>query len=329
MTGAGGYLGPHVVAALVRHGHDVRAAVRGVPPSGGQLLPEGRGVPGAAETYVLDVEDAATLVEPILGVEAVVHLAALRREGRGDSFHGTNVQGIRNLVRAMARVGARRLLHFSPLFTSDEARLGYAYSRWQGERLVRESGLAWTILRPALVFGPGHGPLDRIVRTVDASPPGTAVVPAGGRARHQPVHADDVAEAAARALEDEATYGRAIALGGPERLPYREVLARVLRALGENRRLVPVPLALLSPLAALAARRSPDPWLLSEDFPLFTRDALADPDELRRTFGIEPRPMTVAELSYLGRQRQEALARRQRAAERLRLADVETGPFAR
>lgn len=332
VTGAGGYLGSHVVPALAAAGFRVRAGVHGHPPSGAQLKPDHECLPGAQDTYVIDLEDRATLAEPLEGMDAVVNLAAVLRERPGTTYLGTNYHGVRNLVGAMKEAGVRRLIHLSPLGTSDEVRLRYAYSRWQGESIVRESDLDWTILAPSVLFGPGFGLLDRMVQSLDMAPRGIAAVPGGGRTWFQPIHAADAASAVVAALQSgDRHFRRAYPLGGPERLRYRTMLQRVLEALGERRLLVPVPLALMAPVVPILERRLPDPPVTTDEFALIGRSETADPEIIRREFGVEPRPMTVESLAYLKEQRMANAARRRELAARLKEegAGAERGPFAR
>lgn len=331
VTGAAGYLGRYVIDALVAAGHRVRATVHGTPLSGAQLKPDHECLPGAEETYVVDVSDPATLPEAVADMDAVVHLAALIRESPGNTFQAANFHGVRNLVEAMRRARVVRLIHVGPLGATDEARVRYAYSRWQGERTVRESGLAWTILRPSVMFGRGFGFLNRMVQSIDLSPPGTVAVPGGGRTRFQPVHAGDVARMITLALPDEDHVEKVHDVGGPERLSYRQILKRVLAVLGSRRILVPVPLALMAPVVPIMARVLPDPPVTSDEFALIGRDNVADPETVEREFGFAPRPMTTTELEYLREARvEDARARRaaREAAARARNR-TEQGPYAR
>ena len=88
-------------------------------------------------------------------------------------------------------------------------------------------GAAATLLRPTLVYGAGRdATLTRIAAM--ARRWGRFVLPARAEGLRQPVHVDDLAAAALAACEAQAAHGRAYDLPGGERLPYREMVARVL-----------------------------------------------------------------------------------------------------
>jgi uncharacterized protein YbjT (DUF2867 family) len=117
-----------------------------------------------------------------------------------------------------------------------------AYLRAKGlaERVVRDSGLEATILRPSVVFGDGGEFVESIRRL---APPYLTPLPGGGRIRFQPIWIGDLVRLMGNALADEHT-GRTYELGGPERLSLADVARAVHRTDGRTVRVVPVPLAL-------------------------------------------------------------------------------------
>lgn len=290
VTGAAGYLGRRVVRQLRAAGNEVRAMVHGVAPAGAAA---------AGETVAADVRDPAALERALAGAEAVVHLVAIIRERDGATFHAVNVEGTRNVVAAAERQGVRRIVHVSALGAREDPSLRYVHSKWLGERAVRESQLEWTVLRPSVMFGEGFGFLDRLVQSIRMSPPPIVPLPAGGRTRFQPIAADDVARCVVAALSDGAHAGRVYEIGGPERLTYREILERVMQALGVHRIPVPVPMALMKPVVPVMARLLPDPPVTPDELAQLAYDNVTDPDSVRRAFGFEPQAMTPDAIAYL------------------------------
>lgn len=102
------------------------------------------------------------------------------------------------------------------------------------------AGVAWTVIRPTLIYGAG---MDRSLSPVVRWARRTRLFPAiaGATGLRQPVHADDVAAACVAALAG-AAAGRVVPLGGGERLSYAQMLARV-RA-GLQRVTFPLPLSI-------------------------------------------------------------------------------------
>ncbi|MFZ5661338.1 MAG: NAD-dependent epimerase/dehydratase family protein [Pseudomonadota bacterium] len=105
---------------------------------------------------------------------------------------------------------------------------------------ARVRGADATVLRPTLVYGAGRdATLTRIARLAHRYR--AFVLPRGACGLRQPVHVDDLAEAAVRCVDAPASAGRAYATPGGEAVPYREMVARVLAALPSKPRLIELP----------------------------------------------------------------------------------------
>lgn len=176
--------------------------------------------------------------------------------------------------------------------SSDPAERAFAAEAVRAEaavaRLCRERGIAWTILRPTLIYDPG---LDRNVSAVAAIARRYRVFPVVPPATglRQPIHADDVARAMIAAAGAPGARDALLGLPGGETLPYREMVRRVFRAQELRPLLLPVPaaparLAFRAWRAATGARYSPA--LLER----MNRDLTLDPAPARAALGIECRP---------------------------------------
>ena len=142
-------------------------------------------------------------------------------------------------------------------------------------------GSGWTVLRPTLVYGAG---LDKSLTPIARRAMRLRLFPLpSGRGLRQPVHADDVAQAALAALECPAAVGRVLPMGGGERLPAAEMFARVRRSLPRTT----VPLPLPAWLLRLTQRALPR---LRGPLSRLDSDLIADNGELQRLLGIHPRP---------------------------------------
>ena len=146
-------------------------------------------------------------------------------------------------------------------------------------------GAPWTVLRPTLIYGAG---LDKSLSPIARRAWRTRIFPLpAGRGLRQPVHADDVALAVLAALDNPASAGRILPIGGGERLSARDMFARVRQTLPHANLPLPLPAWLLH-----AGQRVAPPKLRG---PLQRLDAdlVADNDELERLLGIRPRPFQV------------------------------------
>lgn len=305
VTGAGGFVGRHTVPSLIGEGHRVVALTR--TRAAGEtvrdrLTPERR---SAMELREGDVTRAESLRGAFAGVDAVLHLVAIPSDRRGGAeMRLVNTEGTRNALVAARTAGVRRFVHVGAMGVEDAPKLRYASSKTKAERLVAESDLAWTILKPSLMWGEGDGFFNLIADLVRISP-GVVPIPARSRSRFQPFWIGDLAKVILRCFDDDAaTARRSFPLGGPRYWTYREMVEEVLRGLGARRAILPVPL----PLIRIVARGAET---LGLPFPVATDqlsqlafDNIASVTAVRDAFGFEPRAMD-GNLGYLKRARRD------------------------
>jgi UDP-glucose 4-epimerase len=174
VTGANGFLGRHVVNALLARGVEVRALVR----PAARL--EGLGWPSSVEVFTADLRTSRELPRAFEDIEVLIHLAAVVSGGEDAQFAGT-VAGTERLLDAMATTACRRLVLCSTFSVYDYsavrgtlhedsplhqvlnlyARDGYTISKWWQERVTRRfadrHGWDLTVLRPGFIWGRDHG----------------------------------------------------------------------------------------------------------------------------------------------------------------------------
>jgi uncharacterized protein YbjT (DUF2867 family) len=258
VTGGTGFIGPHVLQAIAAAGHDVRALVR-----------ERKGGANAAalgaELVEGDMTDAASLRIAAQGVDAVVHLVAIR-QGKPEEFQRIMVDGTRDLLAAAKEAGATRFVQMSALGASEETKdlVPYYGAKWQQEQDVQASGLDHVIFRPSFAFAKDGGIL-KTFRKLAKLAPVTPIV-GSGRQRIQPIWVDDVAAYFARALDEPEATNRVFELGGPDTVTWNEFWARLKRALGVRRPSIHMPMGFMRANALVTER-------LPGDIPL-TRDLL-------------------------------------------------------
>jgi NADH dehydrogenase len=258
VTGGTGFVGPAVVKAILDRGHHVRALVRS-RKAGASAAALG------AELVEGDMADAASLRVAVQGVEAVVHLVAIR-QGRREEFERVMSQGTRDLVAASREAGVGRFVLMSALGVTEETKglVPYYGAKWEQEQAVKSSGLDYIVFRPSFVFGPRGGILGTF-RKLARLAPVTPII-GSGRQRIQPIWLDDVGAHFAAALDTPTATNDTFDLGGPDVVTWNEFWDRLKRALGVRRPSVHVPVGLMR-VNALVTERLPG------DIPL-TRDLL-------------------------------------------------------
>jgi NADH dehydrogenase len=288
VIGATGFVGRHIVPRLAEAGHAVVAISRARA-----RRPEW---PSEVQTRAADVETGRGLAEALRGADVVVHLVAIPRESGGRTFENVNVRGVERVLEAARATGIGRIVHLSALGVIGEPRFAYLSSKFRGEQLVRESGLDWVVFRPSLLFGPGDGFFNLIKTTLTWWSPGIVAIPGHGRETFQPLHVDDLAQAVTAAVADPERSGSVYELGGPEKVTYREIVDRVMRATGKRRIKLDVPVPLISALTAVTDRVLPIFPVSHDQIRSLGRPNVAGEGTFERAFGFAPRPF---ELGYL------------------------------
>lgn len=241
VTGGTGFVGPHIVRALVGAGHHVRVLER--TPGSSSGLPSQEAVSG-------EMTDAASLRRAVEGMEAVVHLVAIIA-GKPQDFQRVMEQGTRDLVAAAKDAGVQRFVLMSALGTGEETKdlVPYYHAKWTMEQTVKDSDLEHVVFRPSFVFGRGGGALQAFRRLAKLAPVTPIVGP--GTQRIQPIWVDDVAAYFAAGVERPEAANRTFELGGPDVVTWNEFWSRLKRAVGTRRPSLHLPLGLMRMQAAI------------------------------------------------------------------------------
>jgi len=190
-----------------------------------------------------DLTDPPSFRNALRGVDTVIHLAATIRDQRRGSIEEIDGIATWRIVKAAQRAGAERFLFFSTLDASGHHRTRFHRAKAAAEQAVSESELGWTVLAPSLIYSPG----DRWLTLLERLSLAPAVpLPGSGRARYQPLWAEDAAACALGALRDPDSAGRRYELAGPETLSHEEIVRLVLDAIDRPKPVLKIPTPLVS-----------------------------------------------------------------------------------
>jgi uncharacterized protein YbjT (DUF2867 family) len=300
LTGASGFVGSHVLPALLDAGHEVVALCRSEKVGARVQARIERGV-DRLQVRVGDIGNVDSIAAAATGCDAIVHLVAIPRDWSGGrDLDRVNHLGTANVVAAAQRAGVRRFVHLGALGVEERAGLNYASSKARGERVVRESGLDYTIIKPSLIWGERDG-FFNIVAALVRIPAPVVPVPGNGKSRFQPVWAGDVARAIVTVLADaKGSVGRSYELGGPRYWTYAEITREVARALNKRRLIIPMPVPLIGLVAGVSeAIRLPFP-VATDQLRQLALDNIGALDAVERELGFVPFDM-AGRLGYLQR----------------------------
>jgi uncharacterized protein YbjT (DUF2867 family) len=194
------------------------------------------------QVFPYDFEHPDRLTETLRGASALVNTYWVRFP-RGKATFESAVENTRILVDAARRAGIHRIVQVSIANPSHESPLGYYRGKAQLERIVRESGLAYTIVRPTVIFGLEDILINNIAWFVRRFP--VFGIPGDGRYRIRPIYVEDMAKLMADALEHETNT--VLDAVGPETFTFAELVTLIAWQMGRSVHLLhlPTPLAYL------------------------------------------------------------------------------------
>lgn len=144
ITGGTGFVGGKLIELAVQAGHEVRALARRPQAD----IPRVTWVSGALDTPI-------ALTSLVRGADAVIHVAGIVNAPDRPGFAAGNIAGTQAVVDAATAAGVRRFIHVSSLAAREPGLSHYGWSKAGAERIVEDSALDWTIVRPPGVYGPG------------------------------------------------------------------------------------------------------------------------------------------------------------------------------
>src|SRR5512143_1819611 len=286
VTGAAGYVGSHIVKRLVEAGQPVRVLVR----NRAWAQAEGRLANLEVDWIEGDVTRPETLASATQGVDAVIHTVAIAIEKGGRKYETINYQGTVNVVDSATAAGVKRFVNISQL--GADARLPYRFlaSKGKAQDYVAASGLAWTALRPSVIWGPEDEFANTFAKLVPVSPLFYPII-GDGQAKFQSVWVEDLVTAVVKSLNDPSTIHQDLEIGGPEVLTIAEIEKRTLQAISAKRTMIHFPLPLLRVVVAVILMLPPPP-VTSSLLDLLAVDNTTRNNAIGR-FVAQPKPFTT------------------------------------
>ncbi len=241
VTGATGFLGSHLVEALLAQGRAVHVLARDAD----KVAPLRERV---ARTVVADIADRDAMAELVADADCVVHLVSNFRTASGppESYRQINVEGTRAVLEAAREAGVRRFVHCSTIGVHGHVRQTparedapfnpgdrYQETKMEAERLCREQigqgGMEIIIVRPCSMYGPGDMRMLKMFRML-AKRSFLMVGPC--RENFHAVYIDDIVDGFLRAMDTPGIAGETFIIGGEAYLSLKDYIATAARAVG-------------------------------------------------------------------------------------------------
>ncbi len=253
----------------------------------------------AFRPYPHSVNNPFTLQESLQGVDTVIHLATAEAQGRKRRLEFVDIRGTEQVLKACRLAQIRRFILISRLGADVNAWFSLLQVKGEQERMVRASGLPYTIIRSATLFGHQDRFLNHLVGLTAWSFP-FLMLPGGGRTLLQPLWVEDLAQAILATLARYDLVGKQIEIAGEERLSLAGMMQTALETAGISRRPITVHPLLLKNINRLLFGLWLRPPVTNFTLERLAVADIADLDSFRHHFGYRPAPFNQ-NIAYLRR----------------------------
>lgn len=281
VAGATGFLGASFVRELVARGLPVIALGRDASRVGRRFADI------SVEARSGNVTRPESLGGVFQGVETVVQCVQfpgfpVEDHSRGLTFVDVDAQGTRNLVDAARAAGVQRLVYLSGVGADPSSDRTWYRAKALAEESVRDSGLAYTIVRPSWVYGPEDRSLNLFIRALRLNPLFFPQI-GSGEQRLNPLFVGDLAAVVADVVETGSADGQTFELGGPVTYTLDEILQITMDVCSLPRPIVHFPVPLVKTAAAIA-ELLPGQLLSRNAVDFLLQSAVADNSRFRKLF---------------------------------------------
>lgn len=268
LIGGSGFIGSEIVKTLLERGSQIKNISKEKNVAGVQNI---------------NIDIKKPIDQKVFSdVETIVHLAAVIREVGDQTFKNVNIQGTKNVCEAAKQAGVKNLIYFSNIGAQNNPQFPFLYSKWQGEEIVKQSGLAYSILRPSIVFGLHDEFINKLAKVIKLSP----IIPVfgDGKTRFTPIHVSDIAQIVLAVICENDFGGKTYEIGGPEILTYDELVKTIGDKLGIKRIVIHIPLTIARPLIAIQEFILPNPQITHEQLKMIALDNVPKENAAKTVF---------------------------------------------
>jgi NADH dehydrogenase len=282
VTGGTGNIGSALVRRLIDSGYRVRVLALPEDPLKSHLNITG------VEFFYGDISNKSSLTGVCTDIDTVLHLAAVLLSDDDSVFDRVNIEGTQNILQVAGQNNVKHFIHVSSASVVYPRTTPYSLSKRVAERLVKESGVPWTIVRPTLVYSENGGVefnmfLDYLIRF--------PIIPfiGSGQAVKRPVYIGDLIDAFVRLAAIPEGTGKIYNFSGKNAITMIDFARLCLLLSGsENKPIVNIPEWLCIIAARLMKKFMKNPPLKWNMIAGVVQDANLDPSETINDLGYEP-----------------------------------------
>lgn len=292
VTGSTGFIGRHLVQRLADDGYPVRVL----------LPPNSRGIKAmwAGKVPIVhgSIHNPESLHQAMNGIHTVFHLASAQWWGRRRDLERIDLQGTSNVITAARSARIGRLEIVSHLGAAPSSAYLLMQIKGQVEELVRASGLAYTIFRSGIVFGPEDSFVNGVAMLLRANPL-IFLQPGSGDALLHPIFIKDLVEVMMRSMEHLDSVDQTLEIGGPEYVTFNEMTRTVMRVTQAQRMLVGIPPYLMRTLTEFINRVVPHWPMTPQWLDILATNRTASLSNVPNIFGVRPARFEDTLVTYM------------------------------
>jgi uncharacterized protein YbjT (DUF2867 family) len=232
LTGANGYIGTRLLPLLLEDGHEIVCMVRDK-----RRFAEESDFENKVKIITGDLLKPETLQEIPEDIDAAYYLVH-SMSNRSEDFSNLELTSAKNFVNALKQSHCQQVIYLTGIVNDDDLSK-HLTSRLSVETELKESGIAFTILRAAIIIGSGSASFE-IIRDLTEKLP-VMVAPKWVRTLCQPIGIRDVLAYLDGVLLQEKAFNRTFDIGGPDVLTYKEMMLQYAKSRKLKRWIITVP----------------------------------------------------------------------------------------
>jgi NADH dehydrogenase len=229
VTGAFGYSGKYIARQLLDEGHNVRTLTNSIHRD--------NPFSDSIAVYPCNFDNPEKLTESLKGVSVLYNTYWVRFNYKTFTFASAVTNSI-TLFNCAKQAGVEKVVHISVTNPSEQSHLEYFRGKAAVEKALRESGISYSILRPAIFFGGKEDILINNIAWILRKFPVFGVF-GDGSYRLQPIYIDDLAKLAVE--QGQSRENTIIDAIGPETFTYKGLVQEVSKAIGKKRLIISIP----------------------------------------------------------------------------------------
>jgi NADH dehydrogenase len=235
-----------------------------------------------------DILDPKSLIKTTQKADKVIHLAATHAGHiqKGLGSYQDNITGMKNLVNACQKNQVKKIIFISTN-SVNYASGGYAQSKKGAEKLLRQSGLNFTIFRPTLIYGFHSTDIQKLLKIIQAFP----LIPIVGKGKNrcQPLFIKDFTLALEACLDNPKTNNQTYTLGGKDAITIKEMINHLQSLSGTQKKTISLPTPACLILARLTEKLLPRLGFTQERIESLTSDIPVDNQKAQKDLNWQPR----------------------------------------